>query len=60
MYKVGYETEYVSRENDNNNKFHVVAKEDTSEKSLELVSDQLLIVQEEFQIQTLLTLKKAE
>ena len=38
---VGYETEYVSREN--NNEFHVVAKEDTSGKSLELVSDQLLI-----------------
>jgi mycothione reductase len=37
---VGYETEYVSREN---NEFHVVAKEDTSGKSLELVSDQLLI-----------------
>ena len=37
---VGYETEYVSREN---NKFHVVAKEDTSGKSLELESDQLLI-----------------
>jgi dihydrolipoamide dehydrogenase len=39
---VGYETEYVSRENDNNT-FHVVAKEDISGKSLELVSDQLLI-----------------
>lgn len=39
---VGYETEYVSRENDNNT-FHVVAKEDRSGKSLELVSDQLLI-----------------
>ena len=37
---VGYETECVSREN---NEFHVVAKEDTSGKSLELVSDQLLI-----------------
>ena len=37
---VSYETEYVSREN---NEFHVVAKEDTSGKSLELVSDQLLI-----------------
>ncbi|MGC1931136.1 MAG: FAD-dependent oxidoreductase, partial [Candidatus Nitrosopolaris sp.] len=41
---VGYETEYVSRENDNNSsKFHVVAKEDASGKSLELMSDQLLI-----------------
>lgn len=38
---VGYETEYVSRENDN--KFHVVAKEGISGKSLEIVSDQLLI-----------------
>ena len=37
---IGYETEYVSREN---NEFHVVAREDTSGKSLELVSDQLLI-----------------
>ena len=39
---VGYETEYVSRENGNNT-FHVAAKEDISGKSLELVSDQLLI-----------------
>jgi mycothione reductase len=38
---VGYETEYVSRENDN--KFHVVAREGISGKSLEIVSDQLLI-----------------
>lgn len=37
-----YETEYVSRENDSS-KFHVIAKKDTSGKSLELVSDQLLI-----------------
>lgn len=37
---LSYETEYVSREN---NKFHVVAKEDTSGKSLGIVSDQLLI-----------------
>ena len=37
---VGYETEYVSRENDT---YHVVAKEDISGKSLRLVSDQLLI-----------------
>jgi pyruvate/2-oxoglutarate dehydrogenase complex dihydrolipoamide dehydrogenase (E3) component len=36
----GYETEYVSREN---NKFHVVVNEGTSGKSLEIVSDQLLI-----------------
>jgi hypothetical protein len=40
---VGYGTEYVSREDNDNNKFHVVAKEGTSGKSLELVSDQLLI-----------------
>ena len=39
------ETEYVSRENDtnNSNKFHVEAKERASGKSIELVSDQLLI-----------------
>ena len=40
---VGYETEYVFRENNDNDKFHVIAKEGTSGKSLELVSDQLLI-----------------
>jgi dihydrolipoamide dehydrogenase len=40
-----YETEYVSRESEPNSssKFHVIAKKDTSGKSLELVSDQLLI-----------------
>lgn len=40
-----YETEYVSKENEPNSgsKFHVIAKKDTSGKSLELVSDQLLI-----------------
>ena len=40
---VDYETEYVSRENEPNsgNKFHVIAKKDTSGNSIELVSDQL-------------------
>jgi len=40
---VGYETEYVSRQNNDNNNFHVIAKEGASGRSLELVSDQLLI-----------------
>jgi len=42
---VDYETEYISREKDTNhsNEFHVVAKQHDSRKSLELVSDQLLI-----------------
>ena len=42
---VDYETEYVSRETEPNSssKFHVIAKKDTSGKTLELVSDQLLI-----------------
>jgi len=42
---VDYETEYISREKDTNhsNEFHVVAKRHDSRKSLELVSDQLLI-----------------
>lgn len=42
---VDYETEYISREKDTNhcNEFHVVVKQHDSRKSLELVSDQLLI-----------------
>jgi mycothione reductase len=40
---IGYETEYVSRQDNDNNKFHVIAKESVSGKPLELVSDQLLI-----------------
>lgn len=42
---LGYETQYVSRQNDsyNGSKFHVLAKQDFSGKSIELISDQLLI-----------------
>ena len=42
---LGYETQCVSRQNDGNNdtKFHVLAKQDSSGQSIELVSDQLLI-----------------
>ena len=51
---VGYETD-VSREN---SEFHVVAKEDTSGKSLELVSDQLLIAAERIPNSDTLNLEK--
>jgi mycothione reductase len=42
---LGYETQCVSRQNDgyNGTKFHVLAKQDLSGQSIELVSDQLLI-----------------
>jgi dihydrolipoamide dehydrogenase len=42
---LGYETQCVSRQNDGNSgtKFHVLAEQDSSGQSIELVSDQLLI-----------------